>query len=297
MVRALDGSFPETFLSPAGSCDISPTAAADAAGDLHVAWSEGTTDGSRVCWTRGGAGGFSTPVEVSSGEFCRAPRLARAGDELFLLWQEDDDPSRIVLRSWNGDGWDPETELYSSASDPAFAPTAGLSPTGAPFVAWQIGAGIDAQIWQSTRTASGWSAPALLVDPAGPAWLPALADGIVAWSGTGGGTDWNIFASLDGGVGIGEGGSAAMPLEPTLASNPVMQTLSLIVPEDLPGSPEATVRVYDLSGRSLLEVRGILRGGTAVEIPCGGLPRGVYCVRMETDGAAGSWSSLFTVLR
>jgi hypothetical protein len=295
MVKALDGSVPEAFVSADGTCDISPTAAADQSEALHMAWSEGSTDGSRILWTRGGAGGFSTPVEVSSGDFCRAPSLSRAGDALFLLWQEDDGPSRILVRTWTGTAWGPETELYASDTDPAFAPTAGLSTSGQPCAAWQVGNGIDAQIWQSTLTGSGWSVPGLLVDPAGPAWLPALTDGVIAWSGTGGGTNWDIFASLDGGVGIGQGGDIPQSVRLSLLGNPISSMLSIGVPVDLVGSPEVMVRVYDLSGRSVIETTGILRAGSSFDIPCGGLTPGVYAIRVS--GPMQPWSSLFTILR
>jgi hypothetical protein len=295
MVKALDGSVPETFLSADGTCDISPTAAADPSEALHIAWSEGSTDGSRILWTLGGAGGFSAPVEVSSGDFCRAPSLSRAGDALFLLWQEDDGPSRILARAWNGTGWGTETELYSSTEDQAFSPTAGLSTSGQPFAAWQVGNGMDAELWQSTWTESGWSAPALLVDPAGPAWLPALADGVIAWSGTGGGTNWDIYSSLDGGVGIEEGVGGPLPVHLFLLGNPVSDMLSIGVPGGISGSREVTVRVYDLSGRSVIEARNILTAGAVLDIPCVGLASGVYLVHVE--GQMQPWSSLFTVLR
>lgn len=295
MIKSLDGSVTETFLSSLDVCDISPTAAADASGYLHVAWSEGSTDGSRIVWTRGDAGGFPDPVEVSSGDFCRSATLARAGDHLFLLWQEDDGPSRILARQWDGSEWGPETEIHSSSSDMLFAPAAGLSTSGQPFTAWQVGNGSDAQIWQSTLTASGWSAPALLVDPAGPAWLPALADGVIAWSGTGGGTDWNIFAALDGGVGIEEGTAGPADVTLSLGTNPVSGVLTVGVPENLVGSPSVTLRVFDLTGRSIIESSGILQAGGSFEVPCDRLPSGVYCVRV--DGGIAPWSSLFTVLR
>jgi hypothetical protein len=289
MVKALDGSFPETFLSGDGSDDFSPTASADpSGGTLHIAWAEDSPAGDRILWSKGGPSGFSTPVEVSSGDFCRTPALGVAQDQLFLAWQEDDDGCSIRVRRWNGSSWEVEQTLYSSTSATACMPVVGESPAGAPFVAWQQGRGAGAQIWASTLTGGAWTTPAQLVNPTGPAWVPATADGVIAWAGTNGTADWDIYASLDGGLGTG-GGPVSQPIR--LLRNPVSDMAVLSVPE---GTDQIDVRVFDLAGRQVSRSCGQEPGG-AFEIPCASLPVGTYILAVDTG--AGTQSLRMTVLR
>ncbi|MCD4847438.1 MAG: hypothetical protein K8R76_04530 [Candidatus Aegiribacteria sp.] len=295
MIKALDGSFPETYLSGINTGEISPTAAADISGYLHAAWVEGTTSGERIMWTRGSETGFLAPVEVSSGNFCRSPELVLVENTLLLLWQEDDDNSRIIAQFWNGTGWDDEEELFSSPTLQAFAPTAGLSLSGNIFAAWQIGNGTDAQIWQSTLEGAEWSSPSQLVNPAGEAWLPALSDGIIAWAGTGGDSSWNIYASLDGGVGISSEEELSVAFIFDILGNPVNQVVRLSVPALNPASAPFNVLIYDLTGRCVFRQELTTGPETVLTIPCTHLPPAVYCLRVSDS--QNSWSSLFTIIR
>jgi hypothetical protein len=303
-VRALDGSYPETFLTPDGSGEIAPSASAGPGGLLHVAWVETSATGDRVMWCYGDQSGFSSAAEVSSGDFCRAPYLGMAGGNLYLVWQQDDSGSSIRLREWSGSSWGSEETIYSSSTETAVIPTVGESPSGQTFVAWQLGQGIDAQIWQSTRSGSGWSTPAVLVDPDGPAWLPALADGVIAWAGTGGGSNWDIYASIDGGVGVEQEEGAEEPwpsLQVSLSGNPASVSGAVVPVLHFEGSFEQGpvplgIAIYDMAGRivSLRDVEVASSGQLAVP-ECAALPSGVYALRVTWPGS--SWNTRITVLR
>jgi hypothetical protein len=290
MVKALDGSFPETFISADGSDDFAPTASADPSGSLHVAWVEDSPSGDRILWSKGGPGGFSAPVEVSSGDFCRAPALGLAQSQLFLAWQEDDDGAAIKVRRWNGSSWDAEQTLFASPSLIACIPAVGQSPAGAAFVAWQQGKGAGAQIWASTLGGPGWTPPTQLVNPTGPAWVPALADGVIAWAGTNGTANWDVYVSLDGGLGTGDGPGPAID-GMRLLGNPVSGSALLAIPE---GIAQIDVRVFDIAGRQVS--RGIIQAvGGIAELPCASLPVGAYILTIRTD--TGTQALRMTVLR
>ena len=295
MVKALDGSFPDTYLTDPGTWDLSPAAASDAQGRLHAAWVETGTWGSRIMWSFGDQSGFSAPVEVSDGDFCGSPSMANAGGELVLLWREDD-PSRIMVSEWDGSGWQSPVQLCSLMDIPVFTPTAGLSPTGELFAVWQVGNGSDSEIWQSTRTPSGWSAATLLIDTSGPDWLPALTDGVIAWAGTDSGGDWQIFAGMDGGVGIHEESSGPGLSEISLLGNPVSDNVRLSIPETLIPGTAARISVYDISGRLIIDLSRTPEPGSILAVRCSELPPGVYCIRASAPAMTG-WNGMFTVVR
>ncbi len=286
MVKTLDGSFPQTFLSADGPDDFSPTAAADPAGQVHVAWVEGTTAGDRILWTAGGSGGFSPPVEISSGEFCRAPVLGMAGGQLFAAWQQDDDGWSIRARRWSGSAWEPEQVLFSSPSIAACVPSIGQSTVGLPVVAWQQGKGAGAEIWGSTLDGSSWTPGAQLVDQSGPTWLPSLANGVIVWAGTAGSADWDIYADLDGGLGTGEGGAGPGPLVIRLQDNPVTGDAVLLVSGADRGGDELGITVFDLAGRAVVSLGRKPDPSGLVPVPTGGLPSGIYVVRVSAGDLA-----------
>jgi hypothetical protein len=278
MVKSLSPPFPETYLSTQGLEDFSPTASADPSGALHVAWVSAGTDGERIMWTSGGAGGFTAPVEVSSGSFCRAPALGLAGGQLILAWQQDDSGSQIRARVWNGSAWGPEQTLCEQ-EQAACIPSVGASPGGAPVVAWQHGSGAAAEIRASTLTASGWTAPAAMVSFDGPAWTPSLGDGVISWAGNGPSGNWDIWAVLDGGLGVPGGQSA---FSARLSGNPVTGASALLLLEGAPGPVEVTV--YDLSGRRVASVTA-LQSDASATLDVSGLPSGAYRIRVRAAGA------------
>ena len=294
MVKALDGSFPETWLTSLGSCCFSPTACASIDGLVHAAWVEGDELGERIMWTSGDENGFDEPVELSSGVFCRAPALATCNGNVILAWQDCTDGASVRARVLDSGGWGPEETLFSAASGHACVPAPGTSPEGTPFVAWQWGNGADAEIWQSTLTASGWSDPGLLVDPEGPAWLPALCDGAVAWAGTGGTDDWDIYIALEGGMGAGSQESWR-GLAFQLLGNPVSGNAVLTPTVASRGSIPLDVTVYDISGRSVSERAVPAWSGNDIQLDCSVLPSGVYVVRVSSPET--EWTGKMTVLR
>ena len=294
MVKALDGSFPETYLTGTDAESIMPAACASADGMVHAAWVECDAQGERVVWCSGDGGGFSDPVELSSGTFCRAPDLALCGGTVVLAWTDDTEGTSVRARTLYGSSWSPEAILFSAASGDACVPAAGTSPEGTPFVAWQWGNGAGAEIWQSSLTASGWSPPAQLVDPEGPAWLPALCDGVAAWSGTAGTDDWDVYVALEGGMGSGGGEPGAVSGFRVL-ENPVSSPLRLSPSFRLSGAVPVDVTVFDLSGRSVAgESLPAWRGGE-LTVDCSRMPSGVYAVRVSWAGH--DWTGRFTVLR
>jgi hypothetical protein len=288
MIKTVDTTFPETILSgPAGFEDFSPTSAADESGYVHVAWVRSDHQGDRIMWSRGNASGFSAPVALTEeGCFSRSPSLSFAGGAMRLVWQEGDASgvgTSIRIRSWNGGSWSAPETIHSTGADAPCLPVVGTSPTGALFTAWQQGRGASARLRASTLTGSGWSTPGLLIDMDGPAWAPALCPGVIAWAGDETGSDWNVWVSLDGGVGI-EGPAEPAPAGPALLANPVRGAACLVLPQGWTG---ADVEVRDLAGRIVRKVHAEADGGLA-EFSCEGLPTGTYLLAVtsgeETTG-------------
>jgi len=295
MVKALDASFPETYLTGTNTWDITPVAGADASGNVHAAWVEGTATGQKIMWTMGDENGFAAPVEVSTGDFCQSPELVLLENTLLLIWGESNDAAEIIVRTWNGSSWEDEEIIYSSTDTQVFTPTAGISDAGKIFIAWQAGNGIDAEIWQSTKEAVGWSQPVQLVNPSGPAWMPALTDGIIVWSGTGSGDSWDIYACVDGGVGIEAESVSTMEFEFRIISNPVDMQLTVSPSVSNCTSIPVTLHVYDITGRSVIQREITIEPDELISISCAQLPSGVYCLVLS--GSEDIWSSLFTVVR
>jgi hypothetical protein len=221
--------------------------------------------------------------------------IAVASGQMFLVWQEDDNGSSIRARIWSGSDWEPEQELYSSVSETAVVPVIGESPSGDAFVAWQLGKGTNAQIWHSAYDGvSGWSTPSLLVDPEGPAWLPALAHGIIAWAGTDGEYNWDIYVSMDGGVGINSGEENPDFIF-TLARNPVRNTAYISIESAYEGSFDADIKLYDISGKLIYDSRESITSGVSLQIPCGNFPPGIYLMHIRTGNIV--WTGRMTLLK
>ncbi len=291
MIKRLDGGFPETYLSAQGSQDITPDVAV-LDGEVFVVWASQSPDGGSILCSRGDETGFSSPVQISSGQFCRAPTISALGDGLVAAWQQSGDQSSIVTRMYDGSSWGDEQVLAQSADDGLMAPSAGAGPGGAPAVLWQRGFGSDATIWISTFDGSSWSVPQQPVTPSGPAWLPAPSQAGIAWSGTGGSGDWDIWFEQWEGTGIEGWEAGAAPLSPRLVSNPVRGSLVLGA-EASPGTA-ADVRVYDVSGRLVAGSTWEMDGAN-LSVDMSGRPSGVYAVRVSrgTD----RWAERFTLLR
>jgi hypothetical protein len=296
MVKSLDGSYSPTYLSGSGTEDFSPTAAAGPDGKLHVAWVEGSTDGQRIMWCSGDQGGFSSPQEVSSGSFCRAPSLGCESGRMFLSWQEESDGASIKVREWGGSSWGSETTLFSSSTEQPFEPSVGTSTDGDPLVAWQQGQGYGATVWCCEKNGSTWTSPSVMVFPDGPAWLPATGGGQVAWSGTGGGSNWDIYIYPGDGTGV-SGRSSASVTGPDfrLLGNPVGSSLLVGSRGFDGGAMQAEVAVYDVSGRLVQRGAEASDATGVLTVDTSSLPCGVYTVAVTVDGS--TWTERFTRLR
>jgi hypothetical protein len=291
MIRRLDGGFPETYLSAQGSQDLSPDIAA-LDGEVFVVWASQGPDGGSILCSRGDETGFSPPVTLSSGQLCRAPTVCSAAGRVAVAWQESGSSSSVVARVWDGSSWSGEEVLTQLEEDAAMKPRAGTGPLGTPAVAWQMGFGEDATLRMCNFDPPVWSDPYQPVTPQGPAWLPAPADSGLAWAGTGGSGDWDVWFSpwVISGTAGGSGGGGT--LRPRLVSNPARGSL-LLRAAPSPGSV-AEVGVYDLSGR-LVGSGSWEMDGAVHSMDMSGRPVGVYAVRVVLGTE--SWTGRFTLLR
>ena len=291
MIKRLDGGFPETYLSSHGSQDLAPDIAV-LDGEVFAVWaSQGTGGGSILC-SRGDENGFSAPVQISSGQFCRAPAICSAAGYVAVAWQESGSGSSIVARIWNGSSWEDEEVLMESADAALMKPSAGTGPWGSPVVTWQQGFGSDAGLWACIFSPPVWSDPFAPASPAGPAWLPAPADSGIAWSGPGGSGDWDIWWSPWVLSGTADQGAYTEPFTPRLVSNPVRGNLVLGA-EASPGAC-ADVMVYDMSGRLVARSPWEMDGAN-LSVDISHRPSGVYAVRVRRGTQR--WTERFTLLR
>ena len=196
--------------------------------------------------------------------------------------------------SGTGGSWEAEQTVFTSSSLTAVTPSIGESPTGAPVLAWQQGKGASAQIWACTLTGSGWSAPAQLVNPAGPAWSPALSDGVIAWAGTAGTANWDIYVSLEGGLGV-EGPSDAGTGRFVPVSNPARGDVRLRSVGAWSGPAVLGIGVYDLAGRLVSSQSAVVSADGDLTVPTDGVRSGLYIVRLRSGDF--TQDLLVTVLR
>ena len=291
MVKRLDGGFPETYLSQEGVQDLSPEAAA-LNGKLYVVWSTQGPQGGEISCSHGDQDGFSAPMPLSDAQFCRAPSVAAVGGQLVVAWQESGASSSIVVRIFDGSSWGPSQVLDQSSEAPLMAPSVGSGEEGEPVVLWQRGNGPDATLWASALTGSSWSSPQQPVQPQGPAWSPAPTQAGIAWSGTGGGDDWDIWFASWSSTGVESGEGAAEELRPTIVANPARESLLLASPTVAGGA--ARVEIFDLAGR-LLKSTSWSMDGSGLSMGLSRLPSGVYAVRVRRGTE--SWTGRFTLLR
>jgi hypothetical protein len=95
------------------------------------------------------------------------------------------------------------------------------------------------------------------------------------WAGSQG-DDWNIYSGVSTGIEEGTAPSIAV----SLASNPARGRLSLY----LSGQTSAysgTLRLLDLSGRTVLSTEAFLNPGGVLTVDCSRLPSGIYSLMLE----------------
>jgi hypothetical protein len=170
MLKSIDGTFPASQLSAIGEWCQNPELIVDNSGTVHLVWEERFPSGSRIMWCCGDLSGFSSPVEVSSGELCHSPSLDidRASTEICLLWIDEAGDASIELRSWNGTGWGDEESVYTTEERIWGAFLSKLPEPLGTGVIWQQGCGASSKIMGYPL---GGSEPLELLPFAGPAFL------------------------------------------------------------------------------------------------------------------------------
>jgi hypothetical protein len=96
------------------------------------------------------------------------------------------------------------------------------------------------------------------------------------WAGDQG-DGWDVFCQDLAELGIGGGVQEATAPCPFVAANPVRGNLAVALAS---GGPDytATLRIYDIAGRAVMENDLHLPAGSTASIDCSRLPPGVYMV-------------------
>lgn len=272
MVKTVDESFPAARISQWGSWCREPDMQVDASGIVHVVWEERSPSGSSVLWSKGGAGGFDQPQELSSGQLCSSPSLSiRPSDgALCLTWVDDAGTSSIRTRIWDGSSWGNEEEVHDTGQRISHLSFGNLPEPGEEGYVWQEGAGAEARIM---ALAAGSAEPSQLLWFQGPAWSPVLTEGEICWAGNGG-DGWEIYWQQLSELGM-EGSGSQADLHPVLVANPVRGSLTLTLP-DGGSSFSSDIIIYDMAGRALMEDELTMEPGGTATVDCSGLPSGVY---------------------
>ncbi|MCD4708517.1 MAG: T9SS type A sorting domain-containing protein [Candidatus Sabulitectum sp.] len=286
MLKALDGSVPAQQLSSTGEWAVSPAISEGSDGKLHALWVKQTPAGSSIMWTFGDETGFSSPVEISSGNFCHSPHTSFVSGILAAAWQSDDPVSSITARIWDGTAWNP-AETITSGENHFINPVVCATPLGELSLYWQEGRS-NAVAMASVHTTSGWSIPFQPVSPSGPAWSPVASGNNIYWAGTQGG-DWNIYTEVSTGI---EYGVSPIGFMPSITSNPVRSNLEIRLPE---GSQHfsGSISIFDITGRKVLESTAVIESGSTFIINCSNLPSGIYSLAIQNADAPVQ----FTLLR
>ncbi len=291
MLKSIDGVFPTAQMSSVGKWCQNPELIVDDSGTVHLSWEERSPSGSRIMWCCGDTSGFSSPVEVSSGEFCHSPSLDTdpANDKICLLWvDETGASSSIDLRVWNGTGWGSEETVYSTGESVSGAFLSKLPDPLGTGVVWQQGCGASAKIMGFPL---GGSAATELFPFAGPAWSPVSTSDNLFWAGNEG-SGWEIYVHDLSGLGTGGQESPGIKVLPRIVENPVRGSLVLSLPGS--GTPfESDIRIYDLSGRNVYGRRVSIQAGVETRLDCSMLPAGVYMLTFME----GTPSSRFVLLK
>ena len=274
MLKSLDGEFTDTQLSGIGEWCQNPGILAGNGGTMHLIWERRTPSGSSVMWCCGDTGGFSSPVEVSSGELCHSPALGYSSQDsaAVLVWSNETSAgTSLMKREWESSSWSDEMEVYSSNENISHISYGPLPEPAGEGLMWQEDFGGSARVM--ALPASGGTAEQLL-SFTGPQWCPVSTAGQVFWAGNQG-TGWDIFAQEFTELGV-EGEDPSIPgLAPVLCQNPVRSSLRFYLPS---GSRpvSTTLTVYDLSGRSVKRTGVDIQPEGFASVDCSGLPAGVY---------------------
>ncbi len=275
MLKSIDGVFPVTQISSAAEWCQNPELIVDASGTVHLVWEERSPSGSRVMWCCGDSSGFSSPVEVSTGELCHSPSLDTdwSTSGTCLLWLDEAGESSIRLRVWEGTGWGDEETVYATSERISGTLLGSLPEPLGTGIIWQEGCGASASIMGYPL---GGSAPLELYPFAGPAWSPVATPCELLWAGNEG-DGWEIYVQDLSAVGIGSGGPAAMQQQPRIVENPVRGSMVISLHENS-SAFESDIRIYDLAGRIVLSTRILVQPGVETRLDCSILPAGIYMI-------------------
>ena len=275
MLKSIDGAFPSTQMSSAAEWCQNPELIVDASGTVHLAWEERSSSGSRIMWCCGDSSGFSSPVEVSTGELCHSPSLDTdwSNSETSLLWLDEAGAVSIELMVWEGTVWGDAGTVHTTAERISGAFLGSLPEPMGTGVIWQEGCGAAASIMGYPL---GGSAPLELYPFAGPAWSPVSTPYELLWAGNEG-TGWEIYFQDLSSVGIGGHGSAGMLQIPRIALNPVRDIMVLSLDENS-SVFESDIHIYDLTGRIVLSRRLLVQPGADNLLDCSILPAGIYMI-------------------
>lgn len=290
MVKGIDGVYPAAPVSSPGSWAQNPRMVADGTGTVHLAWEERSPEGSRIMWCSGDSLGFSTPVEVSSGQLCHSPSLDTRWTDMgtCLTWIDEDGVSAVRMRTWEGSGWGAEETVHSTVEKISGVYLSSLpEPMGSGLV-WQEGSGASAAVMALPQ---GGSDPFTLVPFGGPAWSPVSTAHEILWAGNEG-SGWEIFLHDLAELGTGEQGQPGGQVHPGVSVNPVRGSLQVSLEAGGLGFDSEAV-IYDLAGRAVLSSRISLQPGCTAGIDCSPLPSGVYMI----DFGQGSPPDRFLLLK
>ena len=275
MLKSIDGVFPAAQISSTEEWCQNPELIVDASGIVHLVWEERSPSGSRIMWSCGDSSGFSSPVEVSTGELCHSPSLDTdwSSSETCLLWVDEAGAASIELRVWEGTGWGDEETVHTTSERISGTFLGSLPEPLGTGVIWQEGCGASAKI---IGYPLGGSAPLELYPFAGPAWSPVSTPYELLWAGNEGG-GWEIYVQDLSGVGIGGQEPSGVLQLPGIVENPVRGSIVISLNENS-SAFDSDIRIYDLAGRIVLSRRLLIHPGVETRLDCSILPAGVYMI-------------------
>ncbi len=275
MLKSVDGVFPVAQMSSLSEWCQNPELVVDDSGTVHLVWEERFPSGSRIMWCCGDLSGFSSPVEVSTGELCHSPSLDTdwSTSGTCLLWVDEAGAASIKIRVWEGTGWGDEETVHTTGERISGIFLGSLPEPLGTGVIWQEGCGASAKIMGYPI---GGPAPLELFPFAGPAWSPASTPHELFWAGNEG-DGWEIYVHDLSGLGVGgQGPAVTIPL-PCIMENPVRGSMVISLQEN--GSTfDSDIRIYDLAGRIVLSRQLTVHPGVETRLDCSMLPAGVYMI-------------------
>lgn len=177
-------------LSAADAAFFNPALVADEAGRFHAVWSQ-ATPGSQAAtslyyarWDPAAASGWSRAVAIvtaTAGQQAAEPALARAGNQLYLVWRGGEQGEIFfsqadVNRAANPSDWSTPRSL--PLPQPAgSAPTILPGPNDALYVAYAIPLNENRGIYLTESADGGdtWSSPSLIFDAVAAGWPQVTA--------------------------------------------------------------------------------------------------------------------------